>query len=107
MKVFNVYLRYKKITDLNLIKTISLIKEFESRANQVEDDVLHATHNDITLLMALRDLYFNRSEPIKVSCSNCREEGGKVMVAVDSLITDFFRSLRINCPIDGTKILFK
>ena len=108
MKVFDIYLRYKKITDLSMIKTIALIKDFEGQANQVEDDVLHAKHEDITLLMALRDLYYDRSEPITVYCPDCNEEGGgKVVVSSETLITDFFRSLYINSPIDGTKVLFK
>lgn len=108
MKVFNIYLRYRKITDLSMIKTIALIKDFENTANQVENDVLNATHSDITLLMALRDLYYDRSEPLEVVCSECKEEGGgKVMVSSETLITDFFRSLYVNSPIDGSKVLFK
>src|SRR5574344_1444417 len=44
-KVFSVYLRYRKITDLKMIKTIALVKDFDMQANQVEDDILHATHS--------------------------------------------------------------
>lgn len=111
MKVFEVYLRYKKITDLKMIKTISLINDFSMNANQIEEDILGATHNDITLLLALRDLYFDRVEPVTVDCPHCRknknEEGGVVAVSIDSLISDFFRDLIINSPIDGSKVLFK
>ena len=35
------------------------------------------------------------------------EERRSVAVSVDSLIVDFFREIRINNPIDGSKILFK
>ena len=112
MKVFKIYLKYRKIQDLKMIKTIALIKGFENNGNQIEDDVLNATHSDITLLMALRDLYYDRVEPIELYCSHCNsgkspEERRSVAVSVDSLITDFFRELFINSPIDGTKILFK
>lgn len=110
MRVFQVYLRYKKVTDLKMIKTISLIKDFGMQANEIEEDILGATHNDITLLLALRDLYFDRVEPIQVTCPKCAgkgEEGGVVTVSIDSLIVDFFRDLIINSPIDGSKILFK
>ena len=112
MKVFEVYLRYRKVTDLKMIKTIALIKDFNSNANQVEQDVLGATHSDITLLLALRDLYYDRLEPVEVFCENCNkdrkpEERRGVAVSVDSLITDFFREIIDNCPIDGTKIVFK
>lgn len=109
MNVFSLYLRYKKVTDLKMIKTISLISDFGSNGNQVEDDVLKGTHSDITLLMCLQELYFDRVEPIYVNCPKCAAEGrgGVMAVSIDSLITDFFRDLRINCPINGSKILFK
>lgn len=105
MKVFKVYMRYKKITDIKMIKTIALIKDFDIQANQVEEDVIGATHSDITLLMALRDLYYERLEPLYVTCSEC--DGGKAAVNIDGLIVDFFRDLYVNSPIDGTKIVFK
>lgn len=110
MKVFQVYLRYKKITDLKMIKTISLIKDFGMHANEIEDDILGATHNDITLLLALRDIYFDRVEPVQVFCPKCGsngEEGGVITVSIESLIVDFFRDIIINSPIDRSKILFK
>jgi uncharacterized protein with PIN domain len=112
MKVFNIYLRYRKIEGLKMIKTIALIKDFDSRSNQVEQDVLGATYSDVTLLMALRDLYYDRLEPIELYCPECNkglkpEERRSVAVSVDSLIVDFFRDLYINSPIDGSKILFK
>jgi hypothetical protein len=109
MKVFNVYLRYRKVTDLRMIKTIALMKDFDMRANQVEKDVLEAKHDDITLLMALRDLYYDRLEPIKVLC-DCKDDAGRrrsMTVSVESLIVDFFRDLYVNSPIDATKIVFK
>lgn len=109
LKVFEKYLRYRKVTDLKMIKTIALIKDFEYKGNQIEEDVLGATHEDITLLMALRDLYYDRVEPIELMCSNCKEKekGGLVTMGIDNLIVDFFRDLYRNSPIDGTKILFK
>lgn len=111
-RVFSKYLTYRKITDLKMIKTIALIKDFEMRANQVEEDVLGATHNDITLLLALRDLYYDQLEPITLYCPECnkgldKSERRGVTVSVESLIVDFFRDLYVNCPIDGSKILFK
>lgn len=109
MKVFKVYLRYRKIQDLKMIKTIALIKNFDTDGNQVEQDVLGATHSDITLLMALRELYYDRVEPIQLECRDCNKEGerGSVAVSVESLIVDFFRELYLNSPIDESKVLFK
>lgn len=109
MGVFQNYLRSRKIEDLGMIKTISLIKS--PYPNQVESDVLNATHDDITLLLALKDIYFDSVNPITVHCS-CEndkkpEERRGVVVSVDSLITDFFREIYLHNPIDGSKILFK
>lgn len=113
LQVMTTYLRYRKITDLKMIKTISLITEFRLEGNQVEADILGATHNDITLLLALRELYFERVEPIKVFCNECGNKTNKyeerrgISVSVDSLIGDFFREIINNSPIDGSKVLFK
>lgn len=111
-KVFEKYLKYRKIEDLSIIKTIALIKDFEIRGNQVEEDVLGAVHSDITLLLALKELYNNRLEPIEVMCPHCNEgkkpeERRGITVSVESLIVDFFREICNNCPLDGSKILFK
>ena len=95
-----------------MIKTIALIKDFDILGNQIEKDVLEATHSDITLLLALRELYYDQLDPIYVQCPECnkglkKEERRSVAVSVDSLIVDFFRDLSINSPINGSKILFK
>lgn len=108
LRVFEVYLRIKKTKDLNLIKTIALIKTFDIEGNQIEEDVMNATHEDITLLMALREIYYDRVEPLKITCPECGEkEGGELTVSVGTLIVDFFRELYNNSPINGSKILFK
>ena len=111
-KVFEKYLKYRKIEDLEIIKTIALIKDFDLRGNQVEEDVLGAKHKDITLLLALKELYNNRLEPIEVYCTKCNEGKGveerrSITVSVETLIVDFFREICNNCPLDGSKILFK
>ena len=112
MKVFGNYLRYRTVTDLKMIKTIALIKDFDILGNQVEQDILNATHSDITLLLALRELYYDQVEPVTVYCPKCnkglkKNERRGMAVSVDSLIVDFFRDITINSPIDGSKIIFK
>lgn len=108
MEVLSTYLRYRKVTDLKLIKTISLIKNFKIMGNQIEKNILEATHSDITLLMALQELYFDRLEGIDIKCPSCSKEGRRGMtVSVESLIVDFFRDIFNNCPINESKILFK
>lgn len=110
-RVFEKYLKYRRVEDLKMIKTIALIKEFDLRGNQVESDVINAKHSDITLLLALRDLYYDRLEKIEVHC-DCEndkpvEERRGQTVSVESLIVDFFREICNNCPIDVSKIQFK
>ena len=112
LSILSKYIMYRKITDIKMIKTIALIKEFKTEGNKVEADVLGATHNDITLLLALRELYYDRIEPIKVYCTECNkgvspEERRSISISVDSLIGDFFRDIINNSPIDGSKIVFK
>lgn len=109
MQVFETYLRYRKISDIKMIKTIAMIEGFDTKGNQIESDVLGAKHEDITLLLALRELYYDRLEPIQITCPRCLEDGreASVAVSVETLTVDFFRDLCVNSPIDGTKILFK
>ena len=109
MRVFETYLRYRKISDIKMIKTIAMIEDFDTKANQIEADVLGATHEDITLLLALRELYYDRLEPVMIECPKCKEDGkeASVAVSVETLTVDFFRDLCVNSPIDGSKILFK
>ena len=117
MRVFQRYLVYKKITDLKMIKTIALIDDNGSNGNQIEDAVLGAKHEDITLLLALRELYYDRIEPIEVTCPNCSKDKkvkvdktgrrGVVTVSVENLAVDFFPDIINNNPIDGSKVLFK
>ena len=109
LKVFETYLRYRKVNDIKMIKTIAMIEGFDTKANQIEADVLGATHEDITLLLALRELYYDRLEPVQIECPSCKADGreASVAVSVENLTVDFFRDLCTNSPIDGTKILFK
>lgn len=106
-KVFSNYLRYRKINDLDTIKLISLVQEFQIRPNQVEDIIVNATHEDITMLMALKELYFDRVEPIKVTCDKCKGERRYQTVSVNSLIVDFFREIPRYNKLNQDKIKFK
>jgi len=112
LEVLGTVQRHKSVNDLDIIKTMSIIGDFSTQGNAIQKDVLNATHEDITLLIALKELYFDRLDPIKVSCPSCNKEGNteerRVMtVSVNSLIVDFFRDICDNCPINGSKILFK
>ena len=108
LNVFDIYKKYNRVSDLKLMKTISLFKDFETKSQQIEKDVIGATRGDITLLLALQELYFDRLEPVKVFCPKCSgKERREMAISVESLIVDFFPSISDNNGLDGTKILFK
>lgn len=113
LHMFNRYLRTKSIFDLDMIKTVSLFhRDFDISGNQIEDDVINATRSDITMLLALKDLYYDRLEKMTVYCPDCNagkspEERRGMTISVDSLVVDFFRDLLIHSPIDQSKIVFK
>lgn len=107
LKVFDIFKRYSRVNDLKMMKTLSLFEEFDTRSQEIEKDVLGATRENITLLLALRELYFDRVEPIRVLCPKCDKERRGMTISVNSLIVDFFQSLTLNSKFDGTKIVFK
>lgn len=104
--VFQKFLRYRKIDNLDTIKLISLIEEFHTNPNKVEDVVFNATHEGITMLMALKELYFDRVEPIELSCKHCKE-GRYQTVRVNDLIVDFFREIIQHNKLTSNQIKFK
>lgn len=110
--VFGNYLRVRKIKDLDTIKLISLVQEFNMNPNGIEDTILNAKYEDITMLMALKDLYFNRVEPVNISCDTCNKgksdtERRYMAVGVNNLIVDFFREIPRYNPVGPNKIEFK
>jgi hypothetical protein len=73
MKVFDNYLRYRTIDDLDLIKLISMINEFHVYPNRIENLVLNARYDDITALLALKELYLEKVKPIELYCPICNK----------------------------------
>jgi len=71
MKIFSKYRLYKKITDMKLIKLISLFEDTEMYHQKYETMVINAEYEDITLLASLDELYFNSVEPIITYCPEC------------------------------------
>lgn len=110
--VFVKYLKYRKIENLDTIKLISLITEFDMNPNGVENTIVNATHEDVTMLMALKELYFDRVEPIQVYCQHCnkgksQEERRYQTVQVNNLTVDFFREIPKHNKLTSDKINFK
>jgi endogenous inhibitor of DNA gyrase (YacG/DUF329 family) len=107
LKVFDIFKRYSRVNDLKMMKTLALFEDFDTNSQQIEKDVLGATREDITILLALQELYFDRVEPIKAMCPKCDKERRGMTISVNSLVVDFFQSLALNSKFDGTKIVFK
>ena len=107
LKVFDIFKRYSRVNDLKMMKTLALFEEFDTKSQEIEKDVLGATREDIILLLALQELYFDRVEPIKAICPKCDKERRGMAISVNSLVVDFFQSLTLNSKFDGTKIVFK
>lgn len=110
LKVAGNYVRSKVITDLDTVKILSLIKEYERRPNDVEFDVLNSIHEDITTLATIKDLYFNKLKPIHTFCPTCNKntkpsERRHLVVLLEELALDPFRDVLENNPVVSNKVL--
>jgi hypothetical protein len=101
------YLRSKTITDVNLIKLISLIKEYDLRPNDAEALITNASHEDISTLVVLKDLYFQKLTPIRFECSSCSSDNSKHLISLENLKIDPFRSIIENNPLATNKKLLE
>jgi hypothetical protein len=72
MEIFTKYKMFKRITDMNIIKLIALFDGIKKSAASYEDMVVNATHEGISVLVALDNLYYRTIEPIRVECPDCK-----------------------------------
>lgn len=101
MKIFNSYRRYKKVTDLKIIKLIALFSNAYLYQQDIENKVINATYKDISTLAMIDELYYSTIKPITGYCSKCAEINGEtkprgVEIGIDGLISSFFREIIIN-----------
>lgn len=71
MKVFTNYRRFKRITDVRLIKIISLFEQSETNVSGIENLVANATNKDIKILVALESILLDPIESYHVTCKHC------------------------------------
>jgi hypothetical protein len=113
MTIFSNYRRYKKITDMKLIKLIALFQDSTMYQQLIEQAVVRSTHEDITMLATLDKLFYDTIDPLKVHCDNCvkldldTQKGGEVEVSIDKLISNYFREIIENNPIAESKIILR
>jgi len=110
LSVLNLYIRVQKVKDLDMVKLLSLFREFQMDPNTLERDILEAEGDDVTLLTLLSELYFSVVQPVKTTCLSCNKETGErrdLAIGINSLIANFFREVIDNNPITTDKILFE
>lgn len=71
MTIFSKYRAYKKISDLRIIRLISLFEQSLMYLQRIESQVINATYDDIGVLMMLDSIYFNFIKPYKIICNTC------------------------------------
>jgi Zn finger protein HypA/HybF involved in hydrogenase expression len=136
MRIFSKYRMYKKISDLRIIRLISLFAESSTYLQRVETQVVNATYKDIAMLTMLDKLYFELIKPININCPHCEDEFnankekeiasmidnekseaeinevrnsnyGGIAVGIDSLIVNFFRDIIENNKLTDNEIVFR
>lgn len=106
------YINNKDNNSLKIIRLISLFKDYDRSPNDVENMVVNATHDDITTLQKLDDLYFKKLKPVKTFCHQCNEgkpesERRHLLVDIDSIIDNPFRDILENCISSANEVLFE
>jgi len=110
MRIFSNYRRFKRITDMKIIKLVALFRDSMSYQQSIEKIVTSATYDDITTLATLDQLFYSSVKPLKVTCTNCTDENGNkrgMEIALDRLISDFFRTIIENNRLAPSKIIFR
>jgi transcription elongation factor Elf1 len=135
MKIFANYRKYKKITDLKIIKLVALFTEVSVYQQKIENIVINSTYEDISMLTMLSKLYYDVVKPYRVDCMTCKGEFekkknkliseldpekdkdkinsiyetnyGGIAVGIESLIVNFFRDVIDNNKLADNKVLFR
>lgn len=111
MKVFANYRIYKKVSDMRLIKLISLFEDSINFQQIIESDVVNATYKDITILAMLDQVYFNTMKPVVGYCPKCNEgitDKDKMRgteIGIESLISNLFRDIIQNNKLTDSEVI--
>ena len=104
--VMDKYNLYNKVGEADVVKLISLFPEFQSMPNDVENAVLNAELEDISVLYFLEQKFLTSVEPVTKYCNKCNDKRGTA-VRIDSLIANMFRDVLLNNQALELKILFE
>jgi hypothetical protein len=107
MTVFNKYRLYRRVTDLRLIKLISLFEVENAELNRLENLIINATRAEIKELYLLEQLFLNTVEPVKIVCDHCAlhhtptiyeldTKAEELVVKVEDLSINDLNSIRLN-----------
>ena len=72
MYIFSAYRRYKKVSDMNIIKLIALFENSETQLQKYESMVVDAVYEDTKVLVRLHKAYYSIVEPINCICEECK-----------------------------------
>lgn len=101
---------YGTTKHLDLVKSIAMVNEQQINPMQVENSILNATSEDITIIYTVYDLLFKSLLPIDIKCDNVECElhnKGGMSMEINSLIGNVFRSILLSKPVDRNKIYLK
>jgi hypothetical protein len=104
--VISLYSLYQKTDKVDVVKLISLFPDFKVNPNEIENLVLNASREDITILYLLETKYLQSVKSINHVCENCKTEGG-MAIGISSLIADMFLNVLLNNTVDESKIQFE
>lgn len=105
LNVVNKYNLYNKVSQIDVVKIISMFPEFKAMPNDVENAVLNANRDEISILYTIEDRYLSSVKPISVECPHCDKVEG-MTIGIGSLIVDMFRDVLLNNPVTESKIQF-
>lgn len=106
MKVMDKYNLYQKVGEADVVKLIALFPEFQTMPNDIENAVLNAELEDISVLYFLEQKFLTSVEPITRVCGKCNDKRGTA-VRIESLIANMFRDVLLNNQALESKILFE
>lgn len=93
LNIFSKYRRYKKVTDLKLIKLIALFEQSDMYLQKYEDLVINSTYEDITVLTTLMKLFYNSVEPLEAQCPTCIKSFEMTEIHKKALLNEYLETL--------------
>lgn len=111
LQVLGNYRRFRKLSDMKIIKLIALFKDATLYPNKYEELIVNAVYEDISSLVMLGELCYESVDPVVSYCPACNRdivEPSKkrgTVIDLSGLITNFFRLIVENNRASDYQIL--